>query len=68
MAYKFNDVKSTFSQELKEVPLLPKERALLNFSYTDFAESWIFDVTANYIGESRIPEHKDIAKKYSESL
>jgi|TARA_B100000767_G_scaffold2725_1_gene2646 hypothetical protein len=65
LAYKFNDVKSTFSQELKEVPLLPKERALLNFSYTDFAESWIFDFTCNYIGKSRIPSHVMINKEYS---
>ncbi|MDB9895611.1 TonB-dependent receptor [Flavobacteriales bacterium] len=65
LAYKLNDAKSTFSQELKELPLLPKERALLNFSYTDVAESWVFDFTCNYIGKSRIPEHIMINKEYS---
>ena len=70
MAYKINDVKSTYSGdgETKETPLTPKDRALLNLAYATNFDKWIFDVTANNIGESRIPEHKDIAKKYSESF
>jgi len=65
LAYKINDVKSTYSDVLMQVPLLPRERALLNFSYSDFDENWIFDFTCNYIGKSRIPNHSMINKEFS---
>jgi outer membrane receptor for ferrienterochelin and colicins len=69
MAYKINDVKSTYDDEgIKETPLTPKDRALLNLAYATNFDKWMFDVTANYIGESRIPNHLSIAKKYSESF
>jgi len=57
MAYKINDVKSTYDGKIKETPLTPKDRALLNFAYATNFDKWIFDVTANYVGESRIPNH-----------
>ena len=68
MAYKINDVKNTYKEETKETPLTPKDRALLNLAYATNFDKWIFDVTANYVGESRIPEHEFIANKYSESF
>jgi len=68
MAYKINDVKSTYVGKIKETPLTPKDRALLNFAYATNFDKWIFDVTANYVGESRIPYHQSIEKKYSESF
>jgi len=69
MAYKINDVKSTYDYEgLKENPLIPKDRFLLNLAYATNFDKLVFDVTANYVGESRIPEHKDIAKECSESF
>jgi uncharacterized protein (DUF362 family) len=69
MAYKINDVKSTYDDEgIKETPLTTKDRALLNLAYATNFDKWMFDVTANYIGESRIPNHLSIAKKYSESF
>jgi hypothetical protein len=68
MAYKINDVQSTYLGETKETPLTPKDRALLNLAYATNFDKWIFDVTANYVGESRIPDHQLIANKYSESF
>ena len=69
MAYKINDVKITYDgEEIKETPLSPKDRALLNLAYATNFDKWIFDVTANYVGESRIPYHQSIDKKYSESF
>ena len=70
MAYKINDVKSTYSGdgETKETPLTPKDRALLNLAYATNFDKLIFDVTANFVGESRIPDHQLITKKYSESF
>ena len=55
MAYKMNDVQTTFSGDIKIPPLTPKNRALLNLSYATNFEKWKFDFTANRIGESRIP-------------
>jgi outer membrane receptor for ferrienterochelin and colicins len=66
MAYKINDVRSTFSGVEETAPLTPKNRALLNLSYATNFDKWMFDVTANYIGESRIPVHSEIIKEFSE--
>ena len=55
-------------EEIKETPLSPKDRALLNLAYATNFDKWIFDVTANYVGESRITDHQLIAKMYSESF
>ena len=68
MAYKMNDVKSTFSGLEKTPPLTPENRALLNLSYATNFEKWKFDFTANRIGESRIPSHSLVDKFYSESF
>ena len=57
VAYKINDVKTTFSGVDKIAPLTPKYRALFNMAYATNFDKWVFDVTANYIGESRIPAH-----------
>ena len=66
MAYKINDVKTTFGGVEKTVPLTPENRGLLNFSYATNFDKWIFDVTANYIGKSRIPSHSEINTEFSE--
>ena len=58
MAYKINDVKSTYSGDDKIAPLTPKYRALFNMSYATNFDKWVFDVTANYVGESRVPLHE----------
>ena len=71
-AVKLNDVQSTFITEIieedvvyeqatqKKVPLVPKSRGLININYTNNSEKWMFDITANYIGKSRIPYHSEL--------
>ncbi|MBT6649792.1 MAG: TonB-dependent receptor, partial [Flavobacteriales bacterium] len=59
LAYKVNDVITTFNSEDKIAPLSPKNRGLFNISYATNFDKWVFDVTANYVGESRVPIHKD---------
>ena len=68
MAYKINNVHTTFYGVEKTAPLTPKYRALLNMAYATNFDRWVFDVTANYIAESRIPDHQLIEKFYSESF
>ncbi|MBL6663952.1 MAG: TonB-dependent receptor [Flavobacteriales bacterium] len=58
LAYKINQVYSTYDGEKMKTPLVPENRALINFAYaTDHINKWMFDATWNYIGESRIPYH-----------
>ena len=58
LAYKINQVYSTFDGVKMLAPLVPENRALVNFAYsTTHSNKWMFDATWNYIGESRIPYH-----------
>ena len=58
LAYKINHVYSTYDGEKMLAPLVPENRALVNFAYsTTHSNKWMFDATWNYIGESRIPYH-----------
>ncbi len=58
LAYKINQVYSTYDGDKMLAPLVPENRALVNFAYaTDHSNKWMFDATCNYIGESRIPYH-----------
>lgn len=65
IAYKINDVQTTFEGGQKVVPLLPERNALFNVAYATNFEKWKFDVTANYIGRSRIPSHVEINEEFS---
>ncbi len=57
LAYKINDVHTTYKGEDRVAPLTPKNRALVNMAYATNFDKWKFDITWNYIGESRIPSH-----------
>ena len=48
------------------IPLLPKDRALINLAYSNRDADWLFDATWNYIGKSRIPMHELIETEYSD--
>lgn len=54
MAYRWYDVKTTYSNELLEKPLISNHRAFINLAYTT-REYWSFDYTINWQGEKRIP-------------
>ena len=57
ISYKQNNSISTFGGVQKLLPLQPQERALINFAYRNLSDKWHFDVTANYIGRSRVPHN-----------
>lgn len=54
-AYKYYDVKTTFSGKLLDKPLVPRDRALLNIDYATNHEKWKFNFTAKWFGRSRLP-------------
>ena len=54
IAYRFNDVKTTYDNELLPRPLTSKNRAFINLAY-ETVTAWTFDVTWNWQDGKRIP-------------
>ena len=54
LAYRFFDVKTTYSGKLLQRPLIANNRAFANLAYA--ASGWKFDYTVNYNGRKRIPD------------
>ena len=53
-AYRWYDVKTDFSGQSLQKPLVSKHRAFVNLAY-EFAEGWKSDFTLNWQGKKRIP-------------
>lgn len=53
VAYRYFDVKTTYSGVLKQRPLTAKHRVFANLAYG--LKTWKFDYTVNYNGGKRIP-------------
>jgi outer membrane receptor for ferrienterochelin and colicins len=53
LAYRYFDVKATYSSKLLQRPLIAAKRAFANLAYT--TGNWKFDYTINYNGKKRIP-------------
>lgn len=54
LAYRWYDVKTTYSGVLKQRPLVANHRAFLNVGY-ETRNTWRFDYTINWIGTKRVP-------------
>ncbi|MBS1777606.1 MAG: TonB-dependent receptor [Bacteroidetes bacterium] len=54
LAYRWYDVRTTYSGELKEKPLVAAHRAFANLAY-ETRNKWRFDVTVQWVGTKRIP-------------
>ena len=54
MAYRWHEVRSTYSSDLKDSPFVAKHRAFVNLGYESLS-GWFFDVTAQWTGPQRIP-------------
>ena len=65
LGYKKNKAISTFNGIEKQLPLQPEERGLINFSYKTNSDKWHIDITANYIGRSRLPEHDNFSSPFT---
>ena len=68
LSYKKNHSFASFDGIEKELPLSPRDRALINLAYKNIFDKWDFDITANYIGKVRIPENIMIMDKFSSSF
>lgn len=56
IAYRFFDVKTTYSGQLKERPFIAKNRAFVNLAYS--VSGFKFDYTITYNGKKRLPDTK----------
>jgi len=54
LAYRWYDVKTTYSNKLRKKPLLASQRAFINIGYHT-RKYWKFDYTVNWQGEKRVP-------------
>ena len=54
LAYKYDDVRSTFNGVLEQQPLIAKERALGSLSYETLNEHWKFDYTIIWEGVKKL--------------
>lgn len=63
VAYRYFDVKQTYTGILLERPLIAKDRAFLSVDYAT-ANSWKFNYTITYNGKKRIPNSSDNPAMY----
>ncbi|MDX2002908.1 MAG: TonB-dependent receptor [Chitinophagales bacterium] len=56
LAYKFNDVKTTYSGQLLAQVHLPRHTGLINMAYATPKGGWKFDATAQLNGRARLPQ------------
>ena len=56
VAYRHNDVKTTYGGELREKPLTPRYKGLVAASYKTPLGLWEFDVTLQLNGSGRMPD------------
>ncbi len=54
LAYRWYDVRTTYSGVLKERPLVAAHRAFVNTGY-ETKNNWKFDVTVQWVGQKRVP-------------
>ncbi len=63
LAYRLNDVKSTYGDDLLPVPLSSRNRAFVNMAYETLGK-WTFDITWNWQGSKRIPKTQSNPEPY----
>ena len=54
-AYKWYNIKTNYNDGLKDKPLTPKNRILVNIGYITNFDKWKFDLTGHWYDVSRIP-------------
>lgn len=54
LAYKIDNVTMDYNGVSSKKPLLPRNRALMNLSYSSRKEFWRFDFTTHFQGESKL--------------
>ena len=63
LAYRWFDVRTTYSGKLLRKPLVARHRAFINTAY-ETSNHWKFDLTLNWQGEKRIPNTGSNPEEY----
>lgn len=58
IAYRYLDVKTTYTSGLREKSLLSPHRGFINLAY-ETEKKWAFDLTTQFIGKKRLPDLLD---------
>jgi outer membrane receptor for ferrienterochelin and colicins len=64
VAYKFNDVQTTFNNKIQQVPLVAKHRGLLSVDYKTTSKKWLFNYTMSRIGQQRLADRSYTPPQY----
>ena len=65
MAWRWNDVKMTFSDTLRTKPLVSRFKGLFTLSYLTHLRKWQYDYTVQLNGPGRIPSTDQNPEYYS---
>ncbi len=65
LAFRWNDSKTSYGEELLETPFVSRYKGLMTISYATRFEKWKFDFTAQYNGRSRLPNTSDNPEPYA---
>lgn len=57
-AFRISDVKTTINHVLRTKPMVNRFKAILSAGYTTQSQKWMFDVTLQLNGRSRLPDTK----------
>ena len=63
LAYRFLDVRTTYSENLRRRPLISAHRAFINLAY-EAPRNWTIDYTLNWQGSKRIPDTEGNPEPY----
>lgn len=72
-AFKLYDVKAGFGGTVQSRAFVPRYRALFNIGYQTRNKKWMYDVTANFVSQKRLPstatnpseyQRPDVSKSY----
>lgn len=64
VAYKYVYNRSTFDGLEKDLPFVPRDRALVNVAYETMNRIWKFDATVNFFGYARLPDTRQNAQQF----
>jgi len=63
-SYRYYEAETTYDGALRERPLVPSHRGLLDLGYVAKDEKWRFDITLNGFGPARLPSTASNPEEY----
>ncbi|MBK8558189.1 MAG: TonB-dependent receptor [Lewinellaceae bacterium] len=68
-AYKWNDVRATYSDGvLRTVPLVAKHRGLVTLDYTTPNKLWMINTNVQIVGPQRLPDNSQVPHEYTHGV